>query len=163
MKAAPIPYCECVFEGRAYDNFPGTQYPSWRYHRTLDPLLVNNTEEDEACQKQGYDEPNAPISANKQLMNWFWDLEDMSCKQLRVFAKDEFDVDLPEGASQESLMKAVTQLSKFAPQNRGRIVLMAHTIRMNLDETQEEIKRMSGITSTNQNYNVEVTAEVFEA
>ncbi len=157
QKKQQDPFCECIFEGPVCENWPGTKYPSWRYHRILDPLPVNNTEEDEACRKLGYDDPDAPVSANKQLMNWFWDLEDMSCGQLRVFAKDEFEVDLPEGASQESLMKAVTKLSKFAPQNRGRIVLMAHTIRMNYDETLEEIRRQQTMGEA------VVTREVFEA
>src|SRR3989304_4397902 len=110
------PYCECIFEGPDLGNWPGAKYPCWRYHRLLDPLLVKNTEEDEACRKQGYDDASAPITANKQLVNWYWDLEDMSPRQLRVFAKDEFDVDLPEDAKQESLMKAVMELSKCAPQ-----------------------------------------------
>jgi hypothetical protein len=150
------PFCECIFEGRACDNFPGTQYPCWRYHKILDPLLVNNSEEDEACRKQGYDDPNAPVTANKQLINWYWDLEDMSPKQLVVFAKEEFEVDLPLEGGQERLLKAVFKLSKFAPQNRNRIVLMAHTIRMNYDETLEEIRRMQ---ATGQ---AEITREVFE-
>jgi hypothetical protein len=154
------PLCECVFEGQAFENFPGTQYPCWRYHRQLDPLLVNNTEEDERCREKGYDAPDAPITANKQLINWFWDLEDMSPKQLRVFAKDEFGVDLPGDASQECLMKAVTKLSKFAPQNRGRIVLMAHTIKMNYDETLEEIRRMQSVPNS-KDYIVDVAREEF--
>ena len=150
------PLCECIFEGKDLDNFPGTQYPCWRYHKQLDPLLVNNSEEDEECKKEGYDDPCAPVSANKQLMNWYWDLEDMSVRQLRVFALDEFEVDLPE-ASQEVLMKAVTQLSKYSPQNNGRIVLMAHTIKMNYTETLAEIERMQATGVA------EVTKEVFEA
>ncbi len=150
------PFCECIFAGIVADNWPGTEYPCWRYHRILDPLIVNNTDEDEACLKQGYDAPNAPVSANKQLINWFWDLEDMSAKQLIVFAREEFEVDFPLEAGQERLLKAVFKLSKFAPQNRNRIVLMAHTIRMNYDETLEEIKRMQSTGKA------EVITEVFE-
>ncbi len=158
-KKNQTPYCECIYMGP--DNGgPDVKYPCWRYHRLLDPLLVNNTEEDESCRKQGYDEPCAPISSNKQLINWFWDLEDMSPRQLRVFAKDEFEVDLPEDASQESLMKAVVRLSKCAPQNSGRIVLMAHTIKMNYDETIEEIKRMQSMVDS-PDYKTEVTKEEF--
>src|SRR3972149_8852226 len=160
-KYTPEPFCECVFEGPAHlGNWTGTQYPCWRYHRTLDPLLVNNKEEDEQCKKEGYDEPCAPLSANKQLINWFWDLEDMSPNQLRVFAMDEFEVDLPEDVSQECLMKVVCRLSKNSPQNQGRLVLMAHTIQMNYDATIEEIKRMQSVPNS-LDYNVEVTREEF--
>ena len=162
MKKQQEPFCECIFEGRAFDNFPGTQYPCWRYHNQLDPLLVNNSEEDESCKKLGYDDLSAPLSANKQLINWFWDLEDMSPKQLRTFAMEEFEVDLPEEASQEILMKAVCKLSKYAPQNQGRIVLMAHTIKMNYEATQEEIRRVQSIPINNdKGYNVDVTREEF--
>lgn len=163
MRKQQQPLCECVFEGRAdLGGFPGTQYPCWRYHRLLDPLLVNNTDEDDACRKQGYDAPNAPLTANKQLINWFWDLEDMSPNQLRVFAKDEFDVELPKEASQECLMKVVCRLSKASPQNQGRIVLMAHTIQMNYDATLEEIRRMSAMKDS-PDYNVSVEKEEFYA
>jgi hypothetical protein len=133
--------------GIYFKGIPGMdgykQYPAWRYHRINDPLIVQNTEEDEKVRLDGYEPINIPITCNKNLSNWFWDLEDLSPKQLVVFAREEFGVDLPIEAGQERLLKAVLELSKSAPQNRGRIALMAHTIKMNYDETLLEIRKMA--------------------
>lgn len=90
------------------------------------------------------------MTSNNTLQMWFWDLEDMSAKQLSVFAKDEYGVDLPIAAGQEKLFLAVCDLSRHAPQNQGRMVLMAHTINMNLQETMNQIRRgiAGGVTET---------------
>ena len=120
-------------------NIP--KYPAWRYHKILQPILVKGSLEDEQAMAGGYDPPSVPQTCNKQLINWFWDLEDMSPKQLVCFAKDEYDVDLPIAAGQERLFKAICELTKHAPQNRGRLTLMAHTIRMNYDETLDQIRK----------------------
>jgi len=122
-------------------NMP--KYPAWRYHKIHEPILVHDTDEDAAMVKHGYEPINVPISANTGFINWFWDIEDMSPRQLCVFVKDEYGVDLPEDAPQEKLQRAVFELIKWAPQNQNRLVLMAHTIKMNYDETLEEIKRMA--------------------
>jgi hypothetical protein len=129
--------------------FPGLwdgldhKYPSLRYCEDKEPLLVNNTEEDEAAKALGYDTMTAGMMSNKQLINFFWDLEDMSPKQLCVYAWEEYGVELPIDAGQEKLLKAVLYLGKIAPQNEGNIVFMAHTIQMNYDETINEIRRMN--------------------
>lgn len=125
-------------------------YPHWVYHKVHEPILVNDTSEEDASKLRGFEAVGPFILSNSSMQNWFWDLEDMSSKQLRVFAKDEFGVDLPEDARQEVLFSAVCKLSKAAPQNQGRIALMAHTIRMNYDETIEQIRRgiAGGVTET---------------
>jgi hypothetical protein len=120
------------------------KYPAWRYHKLQDPLLVNNTEEDAKAAENGFEDPMMPACANRSMINWFWDLEDMSPNQLVVFAKDEYGVELPIEAGQEKLFKVVMDLGRSAPRNQGRIVLMAHTIEMNLDQTQETIRKMAG-------------------
>ena len=105
-------------------------------------ILVDNTEAELNARARGYDNINAGMIANKVLINWFWDIEDFSPKQLVVFAKEEFDIDLPAEADQIKLMQSVLLLTKHAPQNCNRIVLMAHTIKMNYDETMSTIRKM---------------------
>lgn len=129
---------------------PERLYPRYMYHYLHEPLLVNNTDEEEDAARNGYDSIHQMAMANQHMSNWMWDLEDLSPKQLRVFAKEEYDVDYPEGASQVSLYKAVLTLSRWAPQNQNRITLLAQTIKMNYDETIEQIKRgiAGGTTET---------------
>lgn len=123
-------------------NLMGRKYPVWLYHADKEPLLVENEEEEAEAKRNGYDSIRAADMSNKHLVNWFWDLEDFSPRQLQVFAREEYGVDLPIEAGQEKLFKAVAELTRFAPQNRNRLVLMAHTIKMNYDETLEAIKHM---------------------
>lgn len=118
------------------------RFPFWLYHDELEPIMVKNTDEEQEARARGFDTVTAAITANRYLINWFWDLEDMSAKQLHVFAEEEYGVDLPVEAGQEKLFKLVCALAKAAPQNENRLVLMAHTIRMNYDETLNEIRRM---------------------
>jgi hypothetical protein len=132
-----------VFAWKGFGNNEQVQkYPGWRYHKIHAPKIVNDEKEDEQARLEGFEAPCSIITANKQLINWFWDIEDMSPKQLCVYAKDEYGVDLPVDADQGELMRAVFELSKHAPQNRGRLTLMAHTIAMNYDATLEETRRM---------------------
>ncbi len=128
-------------------------YPAWRYHADLEPLIVKNTSEDEIAKAKGYDELNAGMMANRNIVNWYWDLEDMSPKQLMIFAKEEYGVDFPPEASQEVLLGAVFELARSICRTRNDIVLIAHTIQMNYDQTLEEIRKM---TKGGDNYITEV-------
>jgi hypothetical protein len=118
------------------------RYPARMYKDGCDPILVENTEAEEKARLDGYDSITASAMSNPYLINWFWDLEDMSSKQLVTFAKDEFDVQLPIEAGQDRLFTAVLELSRNAPQNQNRLILMAHTIKMEYDATLDEIRRM---------------------
>jgi len=120
------------------------KYPRWRHHKILPSKLVYNTSDDEQARAEGYEDPHVPITANPSIPNWYWDLEDMSKRQLLVYARDEFGVELPAEARHETLLSAVLKLGKLAPQHRSRLVLMAHTIKMNYDATLAEIRRMMG-------------------
>jgi hypothetical protein len=152
---------EFPFQGLREGN-PYQKYPRYLYREGAPPFLVENTDEEEKARADGYDSITASALANKQLVNWYWDLEDMSAKQLVVFARDEFGIELPVEAGQTRLFKAVCELSKFAPQNRDRLVLMAHTIQMNYAATLEEIKRM--VAGKGQDLDVsEVTVREFYA
>ena len=117
-------------------------YPCWLYKEGAEPILVSDSVYEKQLRAEGYDSITAAAMSNRSLINWFWDLEDMSPKQLCVFAREEYGVDLPIEAGQEKLFKAVCELTRFAPQNENRLILMAHTMAMNLDATMEEIKRM---------------------
>jgi len=135
-----------VFKG--LEGGPGeyVRYPCRMYRDGADPVTVEDTEEEDKAKLSGYDHVSQGQMANKHLINWYWDLEDMSARQLVVFAKDEYGVDLPIGAGQDKLFSCVIELSRHAPKNRGSIVMMAHSIKMNYDATLEEIRRMADAT-----------------
>ena len=121
---------------------PGPKYPAWRYHEWKEPLLVKNTEEDENAVKGGYEGITKSFTHVRYLMNWRFDLEDLTPRQLVLFAKDEFDVDLPVEAGVEKLFKSIWRLHTSQPTNRENVVLFAHSVEMNYDETLVEIKRL---------------------
>ena len=134
-------------------------YPCWMYKDNCEPVLASDTDQEKKLRKDGYDSVTANSLANRCLINWFWDLEDMSAKQLVIFVKEEYNVDLPIEAGQEVLFKAVCDLAHHAPQNENRLILMAHTIQMNYDATIEEIKRMmtpgiNGVTNEIETFEV---------
>lgn len=139
-KDSPKPVAIVLDDNFQAPNMP--KYPRWLHHDYLDSILVNDEAEKKAAIKNGYTEIAAPMTANRCLSNWFWDIEDMSKKQLIVYARDEYGVDLPADAQHKTLFRAVLELGRSAPQNKNRLVLMAHTIKMNYDETIEEIKRV---------------------
>ena len=142
MNTEPYDYeHRLMFMGLNKQQIP--DYPRWMYRADTVPVLIDNTAAEVEAREKGFDNITAAALSNRNLINFFWDMEDLSSRQLLVYAKDEFDVDLPADASQETLFKAVCQLTKSAPQNRNRLVLMAHTIEMKYDETLEEIKRMA--------------------
>lgn len=140
-------------------GFPGQEkpYPVWRYHEWLEPVLVHNEDDDKKVKAQGWFEHNKITTVPRYLLNQKFDLEDFSDRQLVEFAKAEFGVDLPVEVGKEKLFKAIWTLSMNAPENKDRIVLMAHAIQMNYEETQREILKL--VTSGN----AEITVEEFEA
>ena len=129
-----------MFRGLNKEHVP--LYPRWLYKEGCDPLLVKDAQEDEDALAKGYDAFTAGALSNRYIINWFWDLEDMSARQLQVFAKEEFNVELPLEAGQEKLFAAVIELTRSAPQNHGRMILMAHSIDMSYVETLAEIRRV---------------------
>ena len=131
---------ELMFMGLNKEHMP--QFPHWMHKENATPILVNNTDEDKDARAKGYDNITAAAMSNRYMINWFWDFEDFSPRQLVVFAKEEYGVELPIEAGQEKLFQAVCELTRFAPQNQNRLILMAHTMKMNYDETLEEIRRV---------------------
>jgi hypothetical protein len=132
-------------DGIFFNGFPGEkvkEYPAWRYHEWLEPVMVHGTKEDEKVQRQGWMKHNKPVTAVRYLLNQRFDLEDMSARQLAQYARDEYGVDLPVEAGKEKLFKSIWRLSMNAPENEGRVVMMANAIEMNYDETQSEIRRL---------------------
>jgi hypothetical protein len=125
-------------------GFPGEhkKYPAWRYHEWLEPVLVQDTEGDERVKAQGWIEHNKPVTSVRHLLNQRFDLEDMSARQLAQYARDEFGVDLPVEAGKEKLFKSIWRLSINAPENEGRVVMIAHSLELNYEETQLEIRKL---------------------
>ena len=134
-----------TYEAIYMDLNPGARrvpYPCMLYHDGAgEPLRCENTDEEIDARAKGYDNFTPAALSNRLLVNWFWDFEDMSPRQMVVFARDEYGVYLPIECGQVKLFKCLCELTKAAPQNRNRLILMAHTIAMNYDETLEEIKR----------------------
>lgn len=120
-------------------------YPAWRYHKFNVPTIVHDTAEDLAAQAKGYATANMPRTSVPYLHNFRWDLEDMTARQLVMFAHEEFEgVELPIDLGKEKLLLCIWQLMKEKPQSKEQIVLMAQTLKMNYDETLEQIKRHVG-------------------
>ena len=114
-------------------------YPAWRYHELFEPVIVHDAEEDKRVQAQGWKTLDIPITGVQHLCNWRHDLEDMTAKQLVLFAMEEFGVVLPAEAGEERLVKAMWQLTHLAPQHSGRICLLAQSVKMDYDDTLAEI------------------------
>lgn len=133
-------------DGVYFEGFPGhvKPYPAWRYHQLFEPKIVKNTAEDIQASCAGWKDPGMLITAVPHMANWNHDLEDMDAKQLVLFAREEYDVDLPPKAGVEKLLKAIWRLAQVAPQNEGRMILLAQSVEMNYDETLKEIERMAG-------------------
>jgi len=134
---------EMMFGGVFGKESPLPRHPMWLYKEGYEPKLVYNTQAEEEALADGWDCFTASALSNRHLVNWFWDLEDMSPRQLQVFAQEEYGVYLPLEAGQDKLFAAVVELTRASPQNKNRMVMMAHTIKMNYDETLEEIQRMA--------------------
>jgi len=137
------------------------RFPCKMYKDGVDPITVENTDAEEAAKLEGWDHVSAGQMANRNMVNWFWDLEDLSARRLVVFSQDEYNVDLPIEAGQEKLFQAVCRLTKAAPNNRNRIVLMAHTIKLNYDATLAEIERTA--EATGEGYEVQTEEWEFVA
>ena len=122
------------------DDWEQKPYPAWRYHELFEPVVVHNTEEDEQAAERGWKTLDAPITGVQHLVNWRHDLEDMTAEQLVLFAREEFQVDLPVEAGEEKLVKAMWRLTHNSPQHTGRVTLLAQTVAMDYDEIVSEIQ-----------------------
>ena len=114
-------------------------YPAWRYHDFNEPILVNDEKEDKQAEARGWIAPESKVTSVDHLSNWRHDLEDMTAKQLVLFAKEEFGVDLPVEAGDVRLVKAMWRLTHIAPQHSGRICLLAQSVELDYDKTVAEI------------------------
>ena len=124
------------------------RYPAWRYHSLFEPIIVSGTNEDLEAQKKGYAPPEEPITSVPRLQNYFHDLEDFNSRQLVAFARDEFEIEFPVlEKSYEwykvKLIRAIWNLYQITPRHKGRMVLLAQSVKMNLDETEKAIYSMA--------------------
>ena len=143
-----------VFAGLVKDGKMQT-YPAWRYHSLYEPRIVYDTEQDQQAAKEGWRPPEEPITAVPRLSNYFHDLEDFTVRQLVAYAKEEFGIEFPKEASKETLIKAIWRLYQITPKHKGRMVLLAQSVRMNYDETLKQIQR------TAENFEESETREVW--
>ena len=118
-------------------------YPAWRYHKWLEPQIVHNTDEDEELQAQGYAEAEATIEMNTYLLNWRHDLEEMSARQLSLFLKEEFELDIPYQVGKEYLFQLIWKLYMFSPASKDQIALIAEVVELNYDKAQSGIKEIA--------------------
>jgi len=136
------PKSEFPFFGILDPDRQHVRYPFYMYKDGHDPIRVDDEDQEKQARFEGWDNISAATTSNKYLINWFWDLEDMSPRQLQVFAKEEYGVELPIESGQDKLFSCVVDLARNAPQNQNRLILMAHTVQMNYDATLAEIQRM---------------------
>ena len=119
-------------------------YPAWRYHDLLEPIIVNDADEDMRAIENGYHKMIAPVTAHQSFSNFYHDLEDFNNRQLCQSAFDEFGAVLPVEAPKTKLLGAIWRIVTNSTKTKDRIVLLAHSIRMNYDETVETIRKMAG-------------------
>lgn len=129
---------------RAYGSDRGEEkaYPAWRYHKFYQPVLVENTKEDRKIRRKGFKPLGNLQGRPPYLMDFMADFEDMSPRQIVLYAKEEFDIDLPVEAGHTRLLRAIWRLTQNSPKNKDRIILLAQSVRMNYDATLKEIKRV---------------------
>ena len=117
------------------------KYPAWRYHALYEPRIVQDEKQDQQAALEGWLPPEEPITSVPRLSNYFHDLEDFNERQLLAYAKEEFGVEFPREATKERLIRAIWQLYHITPKHKGRMVLLAQSVRMNYDETLKQIQR----------------------
>ena len=127
----------------AYGSGRKKTYPAWRYHKYLEPIIVNDTSEDQDAVQKGYKHLDRTVERNSFLFNYMIDLEDFTPRQLSVYINDEFDLALNPDVGKEKLIQSVWKLTLNDPKNKDRAVLLAQSIEMNYDETVLEIQKMS--------------------
>jgi len=118
------------------------EYPQWRWHKNGSVMLVESQDEDDEALEKGYQEVNPSHIRPNALMNLAQDFENMTDRQLHLYAKEHFEIDLPVGAPRASIMKGIFRLFTADPFTKDRLVLLARSIEMNLDQTQIDIQRM---------------------
>jgi hypothetical protein len=120
------------------------KYPAWRYHALYEPKIVNDTAEDQVASDQGWKDPQAPVTALQGFNNFYHDLEDFNNAQLVYYAKAEYGIELPVEAPKAKLLWAIWRIAIEHPKSKGRVILLAQSIRMNYDETVKRIQQMAG-------------------
>lgn len=150
-----------------HDVAPVKAYPAWRYHDFYEPKIVNDTAEDYEASIAGWKKIDVPLTGFSPIQNFYHDLQDMTPRQLCIYAREEYQVELPQDAPQDVLLKAIWRLARSAPESKDRIILLAQTIRMNWDETIEELrkieKRFQAVEQGGQDDEIEVQTREFVA
>lgn len=115
-------------------------YPAWRYHKYFDPVLVHNTDEDETAKGNGWESIEASVFAPSKLKNFGPDFEELSPRQLCLYAKSKFNIDLSPKTSPDKLIQALYRLYTNDPGSKDDVVLLAQSMEMDLDQTMAAIR-----------------------
>ena len=155
--------------GMFFDKFSGykkKKWPVWLYHNKdmYEPMKAKNKKEYDELLKQGYSKTRMrALCRAPEIINHGIDIENLNLSQLLYYIKKEFGLEISKKVSEEKLFKYIWRLSRAAPQNKDRMILLAQEVKLEYEATQAEIKRCFSDDLNKKNYEEDSFKEVFYA